>query len=196
MPLPPPPTSEGAVARVRRLQRDDLFGVLGLQRGSGTDEVTGAYRRLVPLVHTDKVAGGDAAARAAATEATQIANDAREVLGDERKRRRYMEAMRAGARAGTWRRYAHSQQLSDEQDAEREARREAKCEARRQSEEWSRQRPPPAEEGRSQQGEEHRHTRQAARAGRKAAKKRQRNERREQARRGAAADDGAGEAAR
>ena len=159
-PLPPPPASEDAVARVLRLQRNDLFGVLGLQRGSGTDEVTRAYRRLVPLVHTDKVVSGDAAAHAAATEATQIVNAAREVLSDERKRRRYMHAMQAGARNGTWQRYERARQLDDARDAERDARRAAKCEARRRSEAWTQQRPPAEGRQRAEQSAAQQHQRQ------------------------------------
>ena len=75
-----------AVDRVRACGRDDLFGVLGLERGAHADEVRPAYLAISKAVHPDKNPGR----MAEATEAQQIVGDAHLTLRCPRRRQAYM----------------------------------------------------------------------------------------------------------
>ena len=118
-----------AVDRVRACGRDDLFGVLGLERGAHADEVRPAYLAISKAVHPDKNPGR----MAEATEAQQIVGDAQQTLRCPLRRQAYMLC-------STWQQYEAALARAENEAAQRrgdEARkRQARRAEKRQREEW------------------------------------------------------------
>ncbi len=81
----------------------DWYRVLGLSRRASAQAVKDSFRRLVLLVHPDKVGGPPGGAlRAAAAEAFQLVQEAYESLAAPGERRRY-DMYRAKLRRKRWR---------------------------------------------------------------------------------------------
>ena len=118
-----------AVDRVRACGRDDLFGVLGLERGAHADEVRPAYLAISKAVHPDKNPGR----MAEATEAQQIVGDAHLTLRCPRRRQAYMLC-------STWQQYEAALEVAEQETARRrggEAReRDARRAEKRKREGW------------------------------------------------------------
>ena len=118
-----------AVDRVRACGRDDLFGVLGLERGAHADEVRPAYLAISKAVHPDKNPGR----MAEATEAQQIVGDAQQTLRCPRRRQAYMLC-------STWQQYEAALEVAEQETARRrggEAReRDARRAEKRKREGW------------------------------------------------------------
>ena len=143
-----------AVDRVRACGRDDLFGVLGLERGAHADEVRPAYLAISKAVHPDKNPGR----MAEATEAQQIVGDAHLTLRCPRRRQAYMLC-------SSWQQYEAALARAENEAAQRrsgEARkRQARRAEKRQREAWSGR----SEEGHDHQGDRsHRHRSEARRS--------------------------------
>jgi hypothetical protein len=79
----------------------DLYRVLGLSRRASAQAVKDSFRRLVLLVHPDKI-GGPPPVRAAAAEAFQLVQEAYESLASPGERKKY-DAYRAKLRRKRWR---------------------------------------------------------------------------------------------
>ena len=135
-----------AVDRVRACGRDDLFGVLGLERGTHADEVRPAYLAISKAVHPDKNPGR----MAEATEAQQIVGDAHLTLRCPRRRQAYMLC-------SSWHQYVAELELAEQETARRrggEAReRDARRAEKRKREEWGGR---SAEEKKERSGRRHR----------------------------------------
>lgn len=81
----------------------DLYRVLGLSRWASAPQVKDAFRRLVLLVHPDKLPGSaPPPLRAAAAEAFQLVQEAYEALASPGERRKY-DAYRVKLRRKRWR---------------------------------------------------------------------------------------------
>jgi curved DNA-binding protein CbpA len=80
----------------------DLFARLGLQRGATTEEVKGAYLRLVKQFHPDRF-GGPALAdlQAGLRDVLSALNEAYATLSDRARRSDYLARSAAGGRAAT-----------------------------------------------------------------------------------------------
>ena len=89
-------TAVDEIARVLKHGRDDLWGVLGIRRKDRGAEVTKAFKKVAAAVHPDK---NPHERKEEATEAMEIVNDAKTVLGDDAKHRLYASV------DGAWGRY-------------------------------------------------------------------------------------------
>ena len=89
-------TAVDEIARVLKHGRDDLWGVLGIRRKDRGAEVTKAFKKVAAAVHPDK---NPHERKEEATEAMEIVNDAKTVLGDDAKHRLYASV------DGAWVRY-------------------------------------------------------------------------------------------
>ena len=67
------------------LTREDLYDVLGVDKGAGDDEIKKAYKKLAKKYHPDMNRGNEEEAQ----EMFQNVNFAKEVLMDEKKRQVY-----------------------------------------------------------------------------------------------------------